>query len=421
MKSIETVELARAYDLTIIALPPHCTHRMQPLDVAFMKPLSSNFSREVQLWLRQYPGQTVSLYDVADLFKKAYQSSIQPSIMTSGFKTCGLWPVDETVFDKYFTNQSAPNDLINLDENPQTSAEQMQPNDSSETNEGEGTATSEDDLNSSTITLPEDMRTVPQVIFTTPKKGKKRKSRAGKTAVITSSPYLKELTLADENKALREELCTMKKEMKKMTKSMRIRNNQNAGPSDVDGEYVDRSEIKVGGSTKKMKQEPKKKKKKSKKNTILNVEENTALNEGAIDEVNDQDTAISNVDHGGSITSIENTITGAIEVGKYVLVEFTGKKDTAKGAFYIGCVAELDTVETKVKTRFLRRADLKKNNQMKFRRLDDQSEEESLTEHTLSQVKLILPDPIALKGTARVSSLLVFEDERLIEYSNEIE
>lgn len=35
--------------------------------------------------------------------------------------------------------------------------------------------------------------------------------------------------------------------------------------------------------------------------------------------------------------------------------------------------------------------------------------------------KLILPDPITLKGTARVSSLLVFEDERLAEYSNEIE
>ena len=76
VKSIETVELARAYGLTIIALPPHCTHRMQPLDVAFMKPLSSNFSREVQQWLRQYPGQTVSLYDVAELFKKAYRCKI---------------------------------------------------------------------------------------------------------------------------------------------------------------------------------------------------------------------------------------------------------------------------------------------------------------------------------------------------------
>ena len=202
---------------------------------------------------------------------------------------------------------------------------------------------------------------------------------------------------------------------------MRIRNNPDDGPSNADGEYVDRSEINVGGSTKKMKlkQEPKKKKKKSKtkKNTILNVEEgHTSINEGAVDEVN-QDTA--NVDHGGSITSKENA--GTVEVGKYVLVEFTGKKDKAKGAFYIGCVAELDTVEMKVKTRFLRRADLKKNNQMKFKKLDDQSEEETCTTHTLSQVKLILPDPITLKGTARVSSLLVFEDERLAEYSNEIE
>ena len=94
VKSIETVELARAHGLTIFALPPHYTHRMQPLDVSFMKPLSFNISWEVQLWLRKYPGQTVILYDVAGLFEKSYQSAIQPSIIISGFKTCGMWPLE---------------------------------------------------------------------------------------------------------------------------------------------------------------------------------------------------------------------------------------------------------------------------------------------------------------------------------------
>ena len=211
VKSIETVELARAHGLTIIALPPHCTHRMQPLDVAFMKPLSSNFSREVQLWLRKYPGQTVPLYDVAGLFEKAYQSAIQPSIIISGFKTCGMWPLDETVFDKHFANQLPPIDPINVDEQPTNSAEQMTSSDFSKANENLDTLPSpKDDLNDSTITLPEDMRTVPKVIFTTSKRSSKRKSRADKTAVITSSPYLKELTLVDENKSLREELSALK-------------------------------------------------------------------------------------------------------------------------------------------------------------------------------------------------------------------
>ena len=74
------------------------------------------------------------------------------------------------------------------------------------------------------------MRTVPEVISTTPKRSSKRKSRAGKTAVITSSPYVKELTLADENTSLREELSALKKQTKKLTKGIKIQNRTGAGP-----------------------------------------------------------------------------------------------------------------------------------------------------------------------------------------------
>ena len=44
VKCIKTIELARQNGVIMLSLPPHCTHRMQPLDVSFMKPLSSNFS-----------------------------------------------------------------------------------------------------------------------------------------------------------------------------------------------------------------------------------------------------------------------------------------------------------------------------------------------------------------------------------------
>ena len=75
----------------------------------------------------------------------------------------------------------------------------------------------------------------------------------------------------------------------------------------------------------------------------------------------------------------------------------------------------------KVKTKFLRRADLKKKIVMKFKELEEESEEEKCTEHDSSQVKLILPDPVKLKGTSRISRLLAFEDNRLMKYINDIE
>ena len=69
----------------MICLPPHCTHKMQHLDVSCMGPLETNFSREVQLWMRNNPGQVLSLYNVAELFKKAYRKMISSNDLVSGF------------------------------------------------------------------------------------------------------------------------------------------------------------------------------------------------------------------------------------------------------------------------------------------------------------------------------------------------
>ena len=174
--------------------------------------------------------------------------------------------------------------------------------------------------------------------------------------------------------------------------------------------------VQVGGK-RNIKKETKKKKRKN--NIVLNVEEQSkSEDEGTVAQVS-LDTAESKVNkNDGDIVAVD---IGDIEVGKYVLVEFTGKRDKGKGALYIGCVAEVDAVAMKVKTKFLRRADLKKKNVMKFKELEEESEEEKCTEHDSSQVQLILPDPVKLKGTSRISSLLAFEDNHLMKYINDIE
>ena len=63
-KNIELIDLARENNVHIICLPPHCTHRLQPLDVAFMKPLSSYYDEAVRNWLRCYPGRVVTIHQI---------------------------------------------------------------------------------------------------------------------------------------------------------------------------------------------------------------------------------------------------------------------------------------------------------------------------------------------------------------------
>jgi len=45
--NLEVINLARSNHVTILCLPPHCSHRLQPLDVAFMKPLMTFYTQEV--------------------------------------------------------------------------------------------------------------------------------------------------------------------------------------------------------------------------------------------------------------------------------------------------------------------------------------------------------------------------------------
>lgn len=83
---------ARNHRVTILCLPPHCSHRMQPLDVAFMAPLSTYYSQEVEIFLRNNPGRVVTIYQISKLFGKAHLRAATPTNAINGFEKTGLFP-----------------------------------------------------------------------------------------------------------------------------------------------------------------------------------------------------------------------------------------------------------------------------------------------------------------------------------------
>ena len=99
-KSLELIDLARKNGVIMLCLPPHCTHRMQPLDITFMKPLSVYYEQEVKKWLRQNPGRVVTQFQIAQLFGKAYLRSATMITAINGFSTPGIYPLDRNVFSE---------------------------------------------------------------------------------------------------------------------------------------------------------------------------------------------------------------------------------------------------------------------------------------------------------------------------------
>ena len=464
VKSIKTIKLARENGLIVIALPPHCTHRLQVLDVSCMKPLSSNFSIEVQQWLRQNAGAVVTIYEVATLFKNAYQKSLTPENITNGFKKTGIWPFDRTVFDNVFTeNTSTPvdesvpcltetsqpcgsgSDIVSSnaqDEESQDVAEGISrdivspnlisgtscvttstPNpvesqdvdNLNETGAQNLSSTQQDDQNCSSRVLPKDLMPVPTIAYNKKSsKNKRAKNRMGKTAIITGSPYLKDLTLIEENKELSQE----NKELKRIIKELKKTTNLPASSKSTS----------KGSARKTLFNDIKKKQRgapgrdqRKQRNRVLNLSSSESEKDYAEEDLlqpEDSD-LITCTDQSAPATGPVQPACLDLEEGQYVLVEFTGRS-VGVGSFYIGCIVTLKEDEM-VHTKFLRRCDLKKNRTMKFRELTEEDEEEMFGVHSKEQVKLILPPPTNHRGTARTRGSLVFQDERLDKFATYIE
>lgn len=101
-KSLYLIDLARQHNVILLCFPPHCTHRLQPLDVSFMKPLSNNYSDEVRKWLRNNPGRVVTIYQIAELFGKAFIKSASMQTAVNGFKKTGSYYIVTKLI--FFTN-----------------------------------------------------------------------------------------------------------------------------------------------------------------------------------------------------------------------------------------------------------------------------------------------------------------------------
>ncbi|GBM96404.1 hypothetical protein AVEN_85257-1 [Araneus ventricosus] len=82
-------------------LSPHTTHRLQPLDVSFMAPLSTFYEQETRKWLINHPGRCVIIYQVGKLFKAAFSRAATVKTAVKGFEKTGIYLFNRNVFPEY--------------------------------------------------------------------------------------------------------------------------------------------------------------------------------------------------------------------------------------------------------------------------------------------------------------------------------
>lgn len=84
--------------IIVLTIPPHSSHRLQPLDVTFYAPLKAAFNSECSKFLTSHPGEKINPGDIAELFNLAFSRVATPEKAIKGFKETGLFPFNPDVF-----------------------------------------------------------------------------------------------------------------------------------------------------------------------------------------------------------------------------------------------------------------------------------------------------------------------------------
>ena len=92
--SIEAVEFARNDEVHVLCLPAHTTHVLQPLDVGVFKPFKSAYNKACKRLMANHPHRVVTTDQIAGLVGTAWPQSLTPVNIMSGFKKCGIYPLN---------------------------------------------------------------------------------------------------------------------------------------------------------------------------------------------------------------------------------------------------------------------------------------------------------------------------------------
>lgn len=219
--SVDIVETALAHDITILKIPAHTSHLLQPLDLSVFKSFKNKWDAMVTTWQRQHIGQKLpkSLFSqyLGDTWTK-----VSEDVIKSGFTKGGIHPFNPNVIPEQNFSQES---LQRWREHKQKQLRNEINEDNivqveNETPETERPATQEVSVNNSILSAPSTSRdpdpqspdvqtsrkiSIEDIILSTihqknmPPKQRKRKVASG-AEVITSAEFLEVLKNKDKKR-----------------------------------------------------------------------------------------------------------------------------------------------------------------------------------------------------------------------------
>ncbi|KAK3770498.1 hypothetical protein RRG08_049133 [Elysia crispata] len=93
---LEMLELAEKERIRILALPPHTTHKLQPLDRVVFKPMKTAYKRHCTEFLAANPDKTINKLTWPGLLRQTWAATMRQEPLQTCFCATGIYPLDRT-------------------------------------------------------------------------------------------------------------------------------------------------------------------------------------------------------------------------------------------------------------------------------------------------------------------------------------
>lgn len=243
--SVDAIDLATEHGVTILTFPPHCSHKLQPLDVSVYGPVKGRYNALHNAWMKENVGRIIDITLIPKFVKEALMRGATAENITAGFRATGISPYDPGVFNE--------NDFVCLgvdEANAEASAIEHEYNEEEqrrilidETGSNLEVAahaeisTSEPSVSSMsrTTTLSSVISSVGPLHASEPKKKSNRGRKPQNTTILTSPESIARLKEAQKKRAEAKEKRERSAE-KKTKPAKRMRKNQSTSSESGDDE-----------------------------------------------------------------------------------------------------------------------------------------------------------------------------------------
>ncbi|KAL4134942.1 hypothetical protein QTP88_006622 [Uroleucon formosanum] len=212
---LPVIDYCRENGIVLLSFPPHCSHKLQPLDRSVFGPFKKLINQEMDSWMKSNPGKRVSIYDLPSVINNALINAATPKNIVNGFTVSGLWPFNRNAFavDEYAP--AVVTDMyLNFEDTTNNNATPI-----SQTNTKTAVAEKPEEQASVEIS-PETVRPYPKAKINS-KMAKKGGRRKGKATVLTDTPEKDEIALraTEKDKKIKRKLFStdVKKQKNKVT------------------------------------------------------------------------------------------------------------------------------------------------------------------------------------------------------------